>query len=66
MISIVTRGSPELLPLYGGRTPVSCADTNRKAANWGGACRSTLRSNHDVRVAEVLRCTAAYVEGAAG
>ncbi len=34
MISIVTRGSPELLPLYGGRTPASCADTNRKAANW--------------------------------
>jgi hypothetical protein len=31
-----------------------------------GACRSTLRSNHDVRAAEVLRCTAAYVEGAAG
>jgi uncharacterized protein YjiS (DUF1127 family) len=34
MISIVTRGSPELLPLHGGRTPASCADINRKAANW--------------------------------
>lgn len=33
MISIVMRGSPELPPSHGGRTPASCANVDRKPAN---------------------------------